>query len=85
MRRITTCWCSMATLGKNALNQAREFVNAVGVNGIVLTSWTALQKAVRLSVLLTLGLPVEYIGVGEGMDDLQPFDAKLYADSLMGQ
>ncbi|MEZ4747411.1 MAG: signal recognition particle-docking protein FtsY [Calditrichia bacterium] len=72
--------------GQNALNQAREFVNAVGVNGIVLTKLDGSAKGgAVIGIAHTLGLPVEYIGVGEGMDDLQPFDAKLYADSLMGQ
>ncbi|MCB0265911.1 MAG: signal recognition particle-docking protein FtsY [Calditrichaeota bacterium] len=72
--------------GQNALNQAREFVNAVGVNGIVLTKLDGSAKGgAVIGIAHTLGLPVEYIGVGEGMDDLQPFDAKLYVDSLMGQ
>lgn len=72
--------------GQNALNQAREFVNAVGVNGIVLTKLDGSAKGgAVIGIAHTLGLPVEYIGVGEGMDDLQPFNAKLYADSLMGQ
>ena len=75
-----------ATTGQNAVNQAREFRQAAGITGIVLTK---LDGTARGGVVLTiheeLGIPVKYIGVGEGIDDLQPFDAKLFAEGLFGE
>ncbi len=74
-----------ATTGQNAVNQAREFREAAGITGIVLTK---LDGTARGGVVLTireeLGIPVKFIGVGEGIDDLQPFDAKAFADGLFG-
>jgi len=74
-----------ATTGQNAVNQAKEFREAAGITGIVLTK---LDGTARGGVVLTirdeLGIPVKFIGVGEGIDDLQPFDAKAFADGLFG-
>ncbi len=74
-----------ATTGQNAVNQAREFREAAGITGIVLTK---LDGTARGGVVLTireeLGIPVKFIGVGEGIDDLQPFDAKAFTDGLFG-
>ncbi|MBR5540077.1 MAG: signal recognition particle-docking protein FtsY [Clostridia bacterium] len=74
-----------ATTGQNAVNQAREFREAAGITGIVLTK---LDGTARGGVVLTireeLGIPVKFIGVGEGIDDLQPFDAKAFVDGLFG-
>lgn len=74
-----------ATTGQNAVNQAREFLEAAGITGIVLTK---LDGTARGGVVLTireeLQIPVKFIGVGEGIDDLQPFDAKAFADGLFG-
>lgn len=75
-----------ATTGQNAVNQAREFLQAAGITGIVLTK---LDGTARGGVVLTvheeLGVPVKYIGVGEGIDDLQPFDADSFAQGLFGE
>ncbi len=75
-----------ATTGQNAVNQAREFLKAAGITGIVLTK---LDGTARGGVVLTiheeLKIPVKYIGVGEGIDDLQPFDAELFAEGLFGE
>lgn len=75
-----------ATTGQNAVNQAREFSKAAGITGIVLTK---LDGTARGGVVLTikheLGLPVKYIGVGEGIDDLQPFDAEQFTNGLFGE
>lgn len=72
-----------ATTGQNALNQARQFIEAVGVNGIVLTKLdgTARGGAI-IGIAHELKIPVRYVGVGEAMDDLQPFDPQLYAEGL---
>ncbi|MEI3577496.1 MAG: signal recognition particle-docking protein FtsY [Acutalibacteraceae bacterium] len=75
-----------ATTGQNAVNQAREFKNSAGITGIVLTKLDGTAKGgVVLSVKEELGVPVKYIGVGEQMDDLQPFDADLFAKALFAK
>ena len=75
-----------ATTGQNAVNQAREFRQVAGITGIVLTK---LDGTARGGVVLTireeLEVPVKFIGVGEGIDDLQPFDAEAFADGLFGE
>lgn len=72
-----------ATTGQNAVNQAREFKNSAGITGIVLTKLDGTAKGgVVLSIKEELGVPVKYIGVGEQMDDLQPFNADDFAEAL---
>ena len=72
-----------ATTGQNAVNQAREFKNAAGITGIVLTKLDGTAKGgVVLSIKEELGVPVKYVGVGEQMDDLQPFNADDFAKAL---
>jgi fused signal recognition particle receptor len=72
-----------ATTGQNAVNQAREFKEAAGLTGIVLTKLDGTAKGgVVLSIREELGLPVKFIGVGEQIDDLQPFDAEAFAKAL---
>ena len=75
-----------ATTGQNAVNQAKEFRQVAGITGIVLTK---LDGTARGGVVLTireeLDVPVKFIGVGEGIDDLQPFDAAAFADGLFGE
>lgn len=72
-----------ATTGQNAVNQAREFKNSAGITGIVLTKLDGTAKGgVVLSIKEELGVPVKYIGVGEQMDDLQPFNADDFAKAL---
>ena len=64
-----------AATGQNAVNQAREFQSAAGITGIVLTKLDGTPKGgVVLPIMQDLGLPVKFIGVGEQVDDLQPFD-----------
>jgi len=64
-----------ATTGQNAVNQAREFKNAAGITGIVLTKLDGTARGgVVLAIREDLDVPVKFIGVGEGVDDLQPFD-----------
>lgn len=72
-----------ATTGQNAVNQAREFKNAAGITGIVLTKLDGTARGgVVLAVKQDLDVPVKYIGVGEGIDDLQLFDPEDFARSL---
>ena len=72
-----------AATGQNAVNQAKEFQSAAGITGIVLTKLDGTPKGgVVLPIKQDLGLPVKFIGVGEQVDDLQPFDAASFADAL---
>lgn len=74
-----------ATTGQNGLAQAREFTNAIGCTGIVLTKLDGTSKGgVVLAIAEQLGLPVRFIGTGEGMEDLAPFDPQEYVDALFG-
>ncbi|HEX7941684.1 MAG TPA: signal recognition particle-docking protein FtsY [Gemmatimonadaceae bacterium] len=72
-----------STVGQNGLAQAREFTNVAGVNGIVLTKLDGTAKGgVAVAIANDLKLPIRYVGVGEGIDDLVPFDAAEYVDGL---
>ncbi len=72
-----------ATTGQNAVNQAEQFREATGITGIVLTKLDGTAKGgVVLAIKEGLGIPVKYIGVGEQIDDLQPFDAQDFARAL---
>ena len=72
-----------ATTGQNAVNQAEQFSLATGITGIVLTKLDGTAKGgVVLAIKEGLGIPVKYIGVGEQIDDLQPFDAEDFARAL---
>lgn len=72
-----------ATTGQNALNQAREFNEVAGLDGIVLTKMDGTAKGgIAIAVCNELGIPVKYIGVGEGIDDLQRFDPAEFTDAL---
>jgi fused signal recognition particle receptor len=72
-----------ATVGQNGLIQAREFTNVAGVNGIVLTKLDGTAKGgVAVAIANDLKLPIRYVGVGEGIDDLVPFSAQEYVDGL---
>jgi fused signal recognition particle receptor len=72
-----------ATVGQNGVTQAREFMGAAGVNGIVLTKLDGTAKGgVAVAIAHDLKLPIRYGGVGEGVDDLVPFSAEEYVDGL---
>ena len=72
-----------ATTGQNAVNQAREFQNAAGITGIVLTKLDGTAKGgVVLAIMDDLKIPVKYIGVGEQIDDLQKFDSDTFVNAL---
>ena len=69
--------------GQNALMQAREFKNSVPVSGLVVTKLDGTAKGgVMFALAKELGLPIHFIGVGEQLDDLRPFDAKAYVEAI---
>ena len=73
-----------ATTGQNGLQQARLFGEAVGVTGVALTKLDGSARGgVAIAIAVELGLPVKLVGVGEGVDDLRPFDAGDYARALL--
>ena len=72
-----------ATVGQNGLAQAREFMNVAGVNGIILTKLDGTAKGgIAVAIAHDLKLPIRYVGVGEGIDDLIPFSPDEYVDAL---
>jgi fused signal recognition particle receptor len=72
-----------ATNGQNAIRQAEAFTKSIGCTGVILTKLDGTAKGgVVVAIRQTLDLPVKFIGVGEGIDDLQPFDADLFVESL---
>jgi fused signal recognition particle receptor len=72
-----------ATVGQNGLAQAREFMNAARVNGIVLTKLDGTAKGgIAVAIAHDLKLPIRYVGVGEGIDDLIPFSPDEYVEAL---
>lgn len=74
-----------ATTGQNGLIQAREFDRALALDGLVLTKLDGTAKGgIVVAVARELGVPVVRIGVGEGADDLEPFDASVFAEAIVG-
>jgi fused signal recognition particle receptor len=72
-----------ATTGKNAISQAKEFGDATGVTGIILTKLDGTAKGgIAITVSDEFDLPVKFIGIGERPEDLEPFDPKRFADSI---
>ena len=75
-----------STTGQNGLRQARSFADAVGVSGVVLTKLDGTAKGgIALAISRELGIPVKLIGVGEGLEDLQPFDPREFATALLAE
>ena len=73
-----------ATTGQNAVQQAKLFKEAVGVTGVVLTKMDGTAKGgVAIAIAGEAGLPVKYVGLGEGVEDLVPFDAKAFVQALV--
>ena len=73
-----------ATTGQNAVEQAKVFAEAVDISGIILTKLDGTAKGgIVCSVKEMIGVPVRFIGVGEGVDDLRPFDARDFAKALL--
>ena len=73
-----------ATTGQNGLIQAKQFGGSAGITGIVLTKLDGTAKGgVVLAIAKEMGVPVKFVGLGEGIDDLQPFDAVAFAEALV--
>jgi fused signal recognition particle receptor len=74
-----------ATTGQNGLQQARLFGQAVDVSGVALTKLDgSAEGGIAVAIAHELGVPVKLIGIGEGLDDLRPFDPKDFAAALVG-
>jgi fused signal recognition particle receptor len=74
-----------ATFGSNGLNQAREFAKSGGVTGLVVTKLDGTAKGgVAVAVVRELGVPIRFVGLGEALGDLVPFDAGEFADGMFG-
>jgi fused signal recognition particle receptor len=74
-----------ATTGQNGLSQARQFTEAAGVTGIVLTKLDGTARGgVVLAIRRALGIPVRWVGMGESIGDLLPFDAEAFAEGILG-
>jgi fused signal recognition particle receptor len=72
-----------ATVGQNGLTQAREFMSAAGVTGVILTKLDGTAKGgIAVAIACELKLPIRYVGVGESIDDLVPFNVDEYVDAL---
>lgn len=81
---ITVLLVLDATTGQNGLSQAREFMGAVGVDGVILTKVDGTSKGgIAIAIRREFGVPVTYIGTGEGIDDLEPFDANAFVTALL--
>ena len=75
-----------ATTGQNGLRQAQVFAQAVDLTGVVLTKLDGTAKGgIALAIASELGLPVKLIGIGEGLEDLRPFDGREFAAALLGE
>ena len=73
-----------ATTGQNGLIQAKTFKEAAGLTGIILTKLDGTAKGgIAVAIAQELGVPVKFAGVGEGIDDLRPFDAEEYAEAII--
>lgn len=73
-----------ATTGQNGLNQAKAFSEFANINGVVLTKMDGTAKGgIAFAICKELGVPIMYVGVGEGIDDLQAFDAKEFVNALL--
>ena len=73
-----------ATAGQNGLVQAKQFAETAGVSGVVLTKLDGTAKGgIAIAIEDTLGIPIKLIGVGEGVEDLEPFDPRTFVDALL--
>ncbi len=73
-----------ATTGQNGLIQAKQFAQAAGITGIVLTKLDGTAKGgIVIAIAKELGVPVKFVGVGEGVNDLQPFDPRAFTEALL--
>ena len=84
MRHMKSSSCLMPNIGQNAVNQVKAFDEALGLTGLIVTKLDGTAKGGILAALASdRPVPVRYIGVGEGIDDLRPFNAKAFVDALL--
>ena len=77
---------SWSNTGQNGLRQAQVFAEAVDLTGVVLTKLDGTAKGgIALAIAGELGIPVKLIGVGEGIEDLRPFDPRQFAEALLAE
>ena len=75
-----------ATTGQNGLIQAKQFMESAGLTGVILTKLDGTAKGgIVIAISRELGVPVKFIGVGEGVDDLMPFEGEAFVDALLGE
>jgi len=75
-----------ATVGQNGIAQAKTFQEAIGVTGLILAKLDGSAKGgIAVAVQEELGIPVKYVGVGEGVEDLEPFDPEQFVEGLIGE
>ena len=75
-----------ATAGQNGLAQAREFAESAGVSGVILAKLDGTAKGgIAVAIEDSLDLPIKLIGMGEGIDDLVPFEPKAFVDALLSE
>jgi fused signal recognition particle receptor len=75
-----------ATTGQNAIAQAKQFREAIDVTGVFLAKLDGTAKGgIVLAVKRELGIPVKFVGIGEGADDVAPFDPETFVDALFGE
>ena len=73
-----------ATTGQNGLIQAKQFAETAEISGIVLTKLDGTAKGgIVFAIAQEMGVPVKFVGVGEGVDDLMPFEPKAFAEALI--
>jgi fused signal recognition particle receptor len=84
-RKVDECLLVIdATAGQNGLVQAREFAEAAGVSGVVLAKLDGTAKGgIAIAIEKTLEIPIKLVGIGESLDDLEPFDPKTFVDALL--
>jgi len=73
-----------ATTGQNGLTQAKVFGEAVALTGVILTKLDGSARGgIIIAIQQELGIPVKFVGLGEGIDDLAPFDAELFVEGIL--
>ena len=73
-----------ATTGQNGLTQAKVFGDAVALTGVILTKLDGSARGgIIIAIQQELGIPVKFVGLGEGIDDLAPFDAELFVEGIL--
>jgi fused signal recognition particle receptor len=74
------------TVGQNAINQGRAFTQAVPVTGLIVTKLDGTARGgAAVTIRRELGVPIRFVGVGEGLDDLEPFDPRHYAERIVAE